>query len=151
MYAELTGPTDPPIPRYKGNVDDLVVAQRHLDASDLRASAVYVRSAFESRIRKVSEDNHLKTAYKQDAKYITADALWTLMLTHHNSLALAGVNFLDPALIPRINAVRSNVLNRLVHDGGVGLTRPDLQDAINTMKAFRACEIPQPVVVMAAP
>ena len=142
MFAELTGPTDPPIPRLKGSMDDLAVAARYLDTSDLRAAALYVRSAFESRIRTVCEDNRLQADYKKDAKHVSADMLWTAIHATHNNMVAVGKEFLDPGLIRGINAIRSQVLNRLAHDGGVGLTRPDVQAAIDSMRAFRACTIP---------
>jgi len=53
-----------------------------------------------------------------------------------------GKEFLDPNLIPGLNAVRSQVLNSLSHDGGAGLTGPDVDAAINIMTAFRASTIP---------
>src|SRR5207247_574651 len=50
LYAELTGAMDPPIPRVRDLTDDLDVAQRHLNVSDLRSAAVYIRSSFENQL-----------------------------------------------------------------------------------------------------
>jgi len=142
LFAELTGPTDPPIPRLRANVDDLALAQTHLDKSELRPAAVYVRSAFQAKLRKTCEDNHVKLDFKQDVKKVSADMLWNAVLARHTEMVVTGKEFLDATLLPGLNAVRSQVLNRLSHDGGVGLTRPDVQAAIDTMKALRASRVP---------
>ncbi len=73
---------------------------------------------------------------------MSADMLWNAVLARHNEMAAAGTEFLDSALIPGLSAVRSQVLNRLAHDGGVGLTRPDVQAAIDTISALRRSRIP---------
>ncbi len=142
MFAELTGPADPPIPRLKDNTDDLAVATRYLTANDLRSAAVYVRAAFEAKLRKTCEDNHLKLAFKQDVKKVSAQMLWDAVLAEQHLMGATGKEFLDPNLLPGLNAIRSQVLNRLAHDGGVGLTSADVQAAIASMEAFRACTIP---------
>jgi hypothetical protein len=142
MFAELTGPNDAPIPRLKDTTDDLVVAGRYLNTNDLRCAAIYIRAALENRLRTVCEDKHLKLDFKQDPKKVSADMLWTAILTRHADMVALGKEFLDPNLIPGINAVRSQILNRLSHDGGIGLTRPDVQAAIVSMTAFRSCTIP---------
>lgn len=142
MFAELTGPHDPPIPRLKDSTDDLAVATRHLGLGQLRESALYVRSAFESRLRKVSDDQRIKVDYKADWKQIKADTLWTAILARQAEMVAVSKEFLDPAIIPGIEATRSRVLNALLHDGGLGLTRPDVQAAIDSMRKFRACTIP---------
>ena len=142
LFAELTGPADPPIPRLKDTTDDLVIATRHLNISELRQAALYVRSAFENRLRTVCEDRHIKVEYKADAKNIKADTLWNAILARHADMVANGKEFLDSAIIPGIEATRSRVLNSLLHDGGVGLTRPDVQAAIDSLRRFRACRIP---------
>ena len=142
MFAELTGPNDPPIPRLKDTTDDLTVATRYLKTNEMRPAAVYVRSAFESKLRTVCEDKHVKLDFKQDPKKVSADMLWNAILAHHDAMVAQGKEFLDPGIIPGIEATRSQVLNRLAHDGGVGLTRQDVFSAIDSMHKFRACTIP---------
>jgi hypothetical protein len=68
--------------------------------------------------------------------------LWTAILLRHDEMVASGKEFLDPNLIPGLNAIRSQVLNRLAHDGGVGLTRPDVQDAIDSLAKFRNSTVP---------
>jgi energy-coupling factor transporter ATP-binding protein EcfA2 len=142
LFAEITGPNDPPIPRLKDSTDDLLVATRYLNINDLRPAALYVRAAFENRLRTVCEDKHLKLDFKKDVKKVTADMLWTAILARHAEMVAGGKEFVDPNLIPGIEAIRSQVLNRLIHDDGVGLTRPDVMAAVDTMNKFRATSIP---------
>ncbi len=142
MFAELTGPNDPPIPRLKDTTDDLAVATRYLNTNEMRSAAVYVRSAFESRLRTICEDKHVKLDFKQDPKKVSADMFWNAILARHTEMVKQGKEFLDPGIIPGIEATRSQVLNRLAHDGGVGLTRQDVFSAIDSMRKFRACTIP---------
>jgi hypothetical protein len=142
MFAELTGPTDPPIPRLKECTDDLAIARRYLSTNDLRSAAVYVRAAFEAKLRKTCEDNKIKLDFKQDPKKVSTQMLWDAVLAEHREMLAIGKEFLDANLVPGLNAIRSQVLNRLSHDGGVGLTRPDVQTAITTMAAFRGSNIP---------
>ena len=142
LFAEITQPATPPCPRMKDTTDDLTVAERYRQAHDLRSAAVYIRAAFESKLRRTAEDHHVKVDYRQDVKKVSADILWTAIEARHNDLLTRGKEFLNPNLIPSINAIRSQVLNRLSHDGGLGLTSTNVQTSINTVKAFRASRIP---------
>ena len=142
MFAELTGPNDPPIPRLKDTTDPLTIATQHLKLNDLASAAVYVRAVFEAKLRKTCEKHHIQVDFKEDAKRVTAQMLWDAALARHKEMLALGKGFLDPNLIPGLNAVRSQVLNSLSHDGGAGLTGPDVQAAITTMTAFRGSTIP---------
>ena len=142
LYIEDAGQGKPQIPRLKTSVDDLVTAERHLIANDLRAAAVYVRAAFEMRMREVAESCDIKVAFKKDAKKVSADHLWQALLRRHAEWKKTGKgNFLSPSLICKISAVRSTVLNRLSHSGPSTLTKPDLQCALQTIREFRAVKI----------
>ena len=142
LYDEEAGIGKPRIPRLKSNTDDLVVAARHLAGDDLRAAAVYVRAAFESRLREVAESCDIKVTFKKDPKKLSADLLWQALLRRHAEKTKAGKgNFIEPALISRISAVRSAVLNRLSHSGPTSLTKPEVETALQTIKDFRAVTI----------
>ena len=142
MFAELTGPADPPIPRLKDTTNPLEIARQHYNVNDLKSAAVYVRAVFEAKLRKTCERNHIPFDFKEDVKKVTAQMLWDRVLARHRDMLAVGKEFLDPNLIPGLNAVRSQVLNSLSHDGGAGLTGPDVDAAINIMTAFRASTIP---------
>ena len=144
LHAETAGVGQPEIPRLKGDMKDLAVAERHLDRDkDLRAAAVYVRAAFEARLRKICEKNSVLLPFKNDPHKIGAGLLWDTMIAFHNARKKnEGKRLLDDALIPRINGVRSAVLNRLSHTGPPALTEPDVRAAIATIKDFQAATIP---------
>ena len=141
VYAEIAGADQPELPRLKGNMDDLEVAQRHLDIDDLRAAAVYVRAAFEEHLRKLCKG--MPVSYNPNPLEVKADQLWIAILRRHAlRLKKSKKRYIDDVLIPKISAMRSAVLNRLAHTGPPSLTKPDVQDALNTVQAFRKMTIP---------
>ena len=144
LYAETVDLSEPEIPRLKGNMTDLAVAERHLDRDkDLRAAAVYVRAAFEARLRKICENNSILLPYKNDPHKIGAGMLWDTIVAFHNRRKTnEGKRLLDDGLIPRIDGVRSAVLNRLSHTGAPALTEPDVRSAITTVRDFQNATVP---------
>ncbi|MCX6969104.1 MAG: hypothetical protein NTV93_02995 [Verrucomicrobia bacterium] len=144
LHAETTAPTLPDIPRLKGNMADLAVAERHLDRDgDLRAAAVYVRSALEARFRNLCKEQGIMVRYNPNPHDVKADALWTALLRRHvERRKEENKRFIDPTLIPRISAVRSAVLNRLSHTGPPALNDPDVRAAIATVKDFQSTTVP---------
>lgn len=143
IYADIAGEGEPDVPRLKGDMDDLAVAKRHLDAGDLRAAAVYVRAAFEARLRNICESKGIAIGFKSDPHEVAAGKLWDGIIARHDERkASQGKKFIDEALIPRLSAVRSAVLNRLSHTGPPALTAPDVRAAIATVRDFRASNVP---------
>ena len=146
LFEEPTGPADPYFPRFerlKPNMDDLQVAAGYLHVGDLRAAAVYIRAAFESRMKSICEKNGIQVGYKENPKQITADVLWRgILFRHARRVKKNQGEFLDPTLIPRISAVRSAVLNRLSHTGASSLTPAELVVALQTVTDFRNSKIP---------
>jgi len=144
IHAEMAGDGEPEVPRLKGDMDDLAVAERHLDRdNDLRAAAVYVRAALENSLRKVCKEQGIMIRYNPNPHEVKADALWKALLRRHvEHVKKVSKRFLDDTLIPRIGAVRSAVLNRLSHTGPPALTKPDVRAAIATVRDFRASTVP---------
>ena len=144
LHAETAGVGLPDVPRLKGDMTDLAVAERHLDRdNDLRAAAVYVRSAFEARLRNLCQKQGIAIGYNPNPHDVKTDALWRGLLRRHaERMKKDTKRLLDDALIPRISAVRSAVLNRLSHTGPPALTEPDVRAAIATVKAFQSTAVP---------
>lgn len=146
LFEEPTGPSDPAMPRFeriKPNQDDLQIAEGHVRAGDLRAAAVYVRAAYENRLKNICEKNGIEVTYKANPKEVKADALWRGILRRHATQTKAKRGeFLDPLLIPRISAVRSAVLNRLSHSGASSLTTMELTAALQAISDLRKTKIP---------
>jgi energy-coupling factor transporter ATP-binding protein EcfA2 len=143
LFEETTGPTEPQYPRLKANVDDLQIAKAHMDAGDSRAAAVYIRAAFEVRLKAICQKNGIELVFKENPRQVTTDALWRGILRRHaKRVKTHQGEFLDPSLIPRISVVRSVVLNRLSHSGASSLTRVELESALQTITEFQGTKVP---------
>jgi energy-coupling factor transporter ATP-binding protein EcfA2 len=143
MFEEFLGPADPMIPRIKLDVDDLTVAQNYLNAGDLRAATAYARAAYEACLRNICQNKRVPVPFKFNPKDVKAEDLWQAIKNFHDARIAQGIGeFLDPALIPRIDAIRSAVLNRLSHSGTSSLTSIDLGTALQTVRDVRNSRIP---------
>jgi energy-coupling factor transporter ATP-binding protein EcfA2 len=115
----------------------LQVAEKHLTDSDLMAAAVYVRAAFETRIRNVCRDYGVEIAYKSDPRDVKADKLWQGIVARQMKRQTDGKpDFIAPALMQDVETVRSTVLNRLSHSGSPTLVKSEVKFALDTMKSL---------------
>ena len=81
--------------------------------------------------------------FNANPKTVKAEDLWKAIHELHAAQVAAGTGeFLNPALIPKINAIRSAVLNRLSHSGASSLTSTELKMALDTIKELRHAKIP---------
>jgi hypothetical protein len=146
LFEEPTGPAEPLFPRFqrlKPNMDDLKIAQGYARVGDLRAAAVYIRAAYEATLRNICEKNGIEVTFKPNPKDVKADALWRGILRRHATrLKEKRAEFLDPALIPQVSAVRSAVLNRLSHSGASSLTLTEVGAALSAITSLRNSKIP---------
>jgi len=142
LLEEPAGPTEPFLPRFeriRPSIDDLKIAEGYIRVGDLRAAAVYVRAAYESVLKSICKTHALPVAYQPNPRDINADTLWKVILRKHVALRRStGGEFLNPALIPLICAVRSQVLNRLSHSGSSSLTGPELRTALISIARLRS-------------
>jgi len=108
-----------------------------LKANDLMAAAVYVRAAFETRIRNVCRDYGVEIAYKPDPKDVKADKLWEGIVARQIKRAAdRKSDFIAPTLMQDVETVRSTVLNRLSHSGSPTLVKNEVKFALDTMKSL---------------
>ena len=146
LFEEPAGPTDPMLPRVqrlKPEVDDLKIAKDYLNAGDLRASAVYIRAAYEGCLRNICQKKGVAVPFHANPKSVKVEALWQSLVDLHDAQIAAGKGeFLNPALIPKVNAIRSAVLNRLSHSGASSLTSTELNMALQTIQELRHSKIP---------
>jgi hypothetical protein len=141
VYLKLLDvPTTPgsySIPLIEPHSSLLQVAEKHLTANDLMAAAVYVRAAFEARIRNVCRDFGIEIAYNPDPKRVSADKLWEgIKDRQQKRITDAKPNFIVPTLMQDVETVRSTVLNRLSHSGSPTLVKSEVQFALATMKTL---------------
>ena len=119
-------------------MDDLTVAQGYLGVGDLRAAAVYVRAAYESCLRNVCQKRNISLPFKKNPRDVKAEDLWQAIVSVHDSRVASGSpGFVNPTLIPKVNAIRSAVLNRLSHSGASSLTSIELRTALQTIREMR--------------
>ena len=127
----------PDFPEIREGRSPLERAEAHLAAHDLTAAAVYLRSAFETRIRNVCDGNGVPIPFKKQLKEVKADALWNGIVSrqeqreelqrrepqkHHP-------DFIPRSLISRVEMMRSTILNRLSHAGGPTFERSEVEIA----------------------
>jgi hypothetical protein len=110
----------------------------HLQQGDLMAAAVYLRAAFESRLKNVCCDCRLKIPYQPDPRRLKADELWNAIVAEQQARqANKKANFIDPQLMNDVEAVRSVVLNRLSHSGTPGLTEAEMRHALEVIRRLQ--------------
>jgi hypothetical protein len=132
------------VPKWKPSRSDVDVARQHLANGDLKAAAVYARSAFEWKLRKTCEDYPLKIPFKRDASKIDANTLWTAITDRQKEVANMQranptiPNFIPPALENDVEVMRSNVLNKLSHAGASSLVTAEVRRAIDTVERLIA-------------
>lgn len=113
-------------------------AEDHLRNGDLMAAAVYIRAAFETRLKSVCRDCGIKVPYRPDPKEVKADQLWQEIVERQKGREASGaVDFLDPKLMREVETVRSTVLNRLSHSGVPSLTAAEVKEALETIRKLQ--------------
>lgn len=137
LFEMLTMPGQPARPRIDPYDSLLNVAEKHLKNGDHMAAAVYVRAAFETRLRNVCCDFGIQIAYKPDPKDVKADKLWEGIVDRQKTREKNGQkDFMNPSLMKDVETVRSTVLNRLSHSGSTPLVKSEVQFALDTIKKF---------------
>ncbi len=122
-------------PRLEADANDLDRARRHLTLGDLKAAAVYARSALEKRLRKVCNDKSVRVRFRANPKALSADDLWQgILARNQEDIAKGRAPFIDPGLASRIEAVRSVVLNDLSHSRCTSLTSGELIAATHAVE-----------------
>ena len=137
------------VPHPKASKSDLEIGKKHLASGDLKAAAVYARSAFEWKLRNVCKDRSIKIAFKLDAKRISANALWSGILQCQKERGKQRAKdatvpeFISAALISDVETVRSNVLNKLSHAGSSSLVSGEVAAAIEIIQRLIDHDFPR--------
>jgi energy-coupling factor transporter ATP-binding protein EcfA2 len=134
---ELPGaPDQPGRPHVEPSTEMLFVAEHHFQAGDLMAAAVYIRAAFETRLKNVCEKHGVPVQY--NSRNIPANSLWEGIVNRQKHRQAAGeINFLDPTLMNEVEMVRSTILNRLSHSGTPTLVKDEVRFALDTVKKLQ--------------
>jgi energy-coupling factor transporter ATP-binding protein EcfA2 len=128
------------VPRQRSSESDLQRARKHLLSGDLKAAAVYARSAFEWKLRRVCEKRGIKIPFAPDADRIAAGVLWDGIVLRQRERELQRLkgshvpDFVPADLAAAVETMRSTVLNKLSHTGTSGLVSAEVGAAIQTVE-----------------
>ena len=128
------------IPTLRPSVADLARSKQHLDNGDLKAAAVYARSAFEWKLRTVCEKYGIKIPFKSDADTVGAGVLWDGIIfrqrerEEQREKGTQVPDFVPLDLETQVETMKSTVLNKLSHTGSSGLTSGEVKIAIDTVE-----------------
>jgi hypothetical protein len=131
-----TTPGKPGRPFIEPALDALAIAAKHFPA-DLVATAVYIRAAFEKRVKNVCRDYGIFVPYKPDPKEVKTDKLWQGIVDRQAERQAAGkIDFITPALMADVETVRSTILNRLSHSGAPTFHTTQVKFALDAVTAL---------------
>lgn len=137
------------IPKLRAAQSDLERAKVHLTNNDLKAAAVYARSAFEWKLRIVCEKHGIPVPFKPDADRLGAGVLWDGILSRQREREMQRAKgSVVPDLVPaaleqEVEVMRSTVLNKLSHTGSSGLVTSEVAGALATVKKVHDHEFPK--------
>jgi len=128
------------VPHLKPSGSDLDRAREHLTSGDLKAAAVYARSAFENKLRNVCESKGIKLKFKKETRLIGAGMLWDGIVSRQREReqkrksGAEVANFVPNELEIAVETMRSTVLNQLSHTGTCNLVGAEVKAAIATIQ-----------------
>jgi hypothetical protein len=124
------------IPIWKQDKDYLEKAEDYLNNHhDLKASAVYLRTAFEVILKQFCDKNPtVKVTYKQDSKKVSSDDFWQSVKTTKQR---DGNLYVSQMLAFDVELYRNIVMNPLSHSRDVQVYRQEIVDAIATIKKLK--------------
>ena len=114
------------LPIYIASKDLLDKAREHLLAKDYKACAVYIRSAFEVAIKKLTAKKKLKVMYSEAPEKLSSNDFWDAI----KPLLLA-------TTIAQIETYRKFILNPLSHSQLTNIYERELEDAITAVDDLR--------------
>jgi energy-coupling factor transporter ATP-binding protein EcfA2 len=133
-----TPPDQPGRPIVEPCQDFLSRAEAHLQTGDLMAAAVYIRAAFERRVKNVCRDHGIKVGYKPDPRDVKIDQLWEAIVERQDTRRAKGdCDFIDSTLLNDVESIRSTVLNRLSHSGMPTFCSTEVQAALETVRKLQ--------------
>ena len=133
---ELPGsPGHPGKPLVEPCPDILAIAEKHHQSGDLAATALYIRTAFETRVKNVCRDHGIRIAYKPDPRDVKTDQLWQGIVDRQSERQAASKpDFIQPALMADVETVRSTILNQLSHSGAPAFDPQEVKFALEAIK-----------------
>ena len=141
-----------PIPEIKEGFSPLDRASAHLAANDLTAAAVYLRAAFELRLKNTCQKFGIEIPFKKQVKEVKANDLWEGIVARQGKRselqsrepAKNHPDFIPQALIQRVSMMRSTILNRLSHTNSPNFSRSEVEIARDIVQDLQNHTFPPP-------
>ena len=125
------------IPVYVEDKTYLERAREYLNASDYKACAVYVRTAYEATLKRYCEKNNIGVKYREDSNELDSNDFWTLIRDRkipdpkkNNKTK----RLIKLVLVKKVELARKFTLNPLSHANIVNIPRKELEDAIEAVE-----------------
>lgn len=123
------------IPVWEQDNSYLEKAQEYLNpnppqAPDIKASAVYLRTAFEQILKNFCDQYKLKVQYKENPKKLTTENFWHPICQYKKD----GIKLLNPSQIEEIELYRTLIMNPLNHSTITQTYKEEIQRAIYAVK-----------------
>jgi energy-coupling factor transporter ATP-binding protein EcfA2 len=122
------------IPVYVKNKAYLEQAQEYLSANDYKACAIYLRTAFETIIKKFCDKKNLYVRYCENPKDLTSEDFWKPIKTGKKK---DNSPFLEQPLINEIELYRSIILNPLSHATIANIHRREIEEAMEAVEQLQ--------------
>ena len=137
-YIELyTSQTDTSeIPIYAEDQKYLEKAQFHLDNNDYKASAIYLRTAFETAVQSFCSKKRLKIAYKNKFKELSIGEFWNA-IKEQKPAKNNGELYVDDQFAFDVELYRGIILNPLSHHEIANIPKREIQKAIDLIKRLQ--------------
>jgi len=132
FYCSKTTEGDMPV--YESSKNYLAIADEQLAANDLKAAAVYIRSAYEYAIRKFCNKQNLPVRYCENPKEQKSDDFWQVTKKQKKK---DGTDLLNAAIISDIEMYRASILNQLSHTLPVNLSRNEVAAARSSVETLQ--------------
>jgi energy-coupling factor transporter ATP-binding protein EcfA2 len=132
LYCAKTDEGDMPV--FKSSKNYLSSAAQHLAANDLKAAAIYIRSAYEYETKWFCNKHNLRVRYCENPNRQKSDDFWQVVITQKKQ---NGTDVLSAAIIADIELYRASILNQLSHTAPVTLVRREVEDARQSVETLQ--------------
>ena len=119
------------VPIYMEDKAYLEKAREYLEASDYKACAIYVRTAFEATIKQYCEKKDIAIKYRENPRDLRSEDFWVPIKMKEDE---AGHLLLDLRVVDAIERARKFILNELSHATFANIYRKELEDAIEAVE-----------------
>jgi energy-coupling factor transporter ATP-binding protein EcfA2 len=132
FFCSKTDDGDIPIYEYSKNY--LAIASQHLAANDLKAAAIYIRSAYEHAIKRFCSKHNLSVRYCDNPKEQKSEDFWRVVVAQKKR---DGTDILSAAVVAEVELCRASILNQLSHTAPVTLVRQEVEDARRSVETMQ--------------